>query len=154
MQYVVNLTSVTATSLLVVRRRSKLTELSKVVPDACGAVWDFIRRSQIASHGRNVAVYLNDRIDMEVGVEVDGNAAAGGEVILSATPAGTVATTTHLGLYTRLPEAHQAIRQWCSANHHRLAGQNWEVYGHWIDDPEKLRTDVFYLLTTDAKPAG
>lgn len=73
---------------------------------------------------------------------------------LSATPAGTVATTAHLGLYTRLPEAHEAVRQWCSTHKHRLAGPNWEVYDHWSDNPEKVRTDVYYLLTTDAKSAG
>ena len=31
-----------------------------------------------------------------------------------------------------------------------LAGPNWEIYGHWVDewnrDPSKIRTDVFYLI--------
>jgi len=31
-----------------------------------------------------------------------------------------------------------------------LAGANWELYGHWLDewnsDPSKIRTDIFYLL--------
>jgi hypothetical protein len=27
---------------------------------------------------------------------------------------------------------------------------SWELYGHWEDDPAKLRTDVFYLL----RPVG
>jgi len=27
-----------------------------------------------------------------------------------------------------------------------FAGPNWEIYGHWTDDPAQLRTDVFYLL--------
>jgi hypothetical protein len=31
-----------------------------------------------------------------------------------------------------------------------LAGPNWEIYGHWIDewnsDPTKICTDVFYLI--------
>ena len=161
MLYSVSLTSVISAPLLVVRRRATLPELSKVVPEACGLVWTFIRRTQVASPGRNVAVYLNDNIDLidlevgvEVGADVAADGAAGGEVTLSKTPSGTVVTTTHFGSYTRLPGAHEAIRQWCKAHQHPLAGPNWEVYGHWSDDPAKLRTDVFYLLSTDANPAG
>ena len=35
-----------------------------------------------------------------------------------------------------------------------LAGPNWEVYGHWHDDPSQLRTDVFYLLQDAGEPGG
>lgn len=153
MQYGVRLTRVAGTPLLVVRRRATQSELSTVVPDACGTVWTFIRRSQVASPGRNVAVYLNDRIDLEVGVEVSADAAADGEVRRSATPDGVAATTTHLGPYSQLHKAHDAIRQWCGANQHRFVGPSWEVYGHWTDDAEKLRTDVFYLVTADPSAA-
>jgi hypothetical protein len=43
--------------------------------------------------------------------------------------------------------AHDAIRQWCRDNERQIAGPNWEVYGHWSDDPDQRRTDVFYLLS-------
>ena len=100
MQCRVELNNVTGTPLLVVRRRAALQDLPKVVPDACGVVWNF-RGSQIASHGRNAAVYLNEQIDLEVGVEVgaDVTTTSTGEVILSSTPAGMVATTSHVGPY-------------------------------------------------------
>jgi effector-binding domain-containing protein len=57
-----------------------------------------------------------------------------------------VATTIHLGPYGRLGQAHEAIRDWCSAHVLKIVGPFWEVYDHWNDDPAKLRTDVFYLL--------
>jgi effector-binding domain-containing protein len=154
MPYRVELQTVTGTPILMVRRRASLQELPRVVPEACGVVWDFIRRSSIRSHGRNVAVYLNAQIDLEVGVEVGDDATAAGHVALSTTPTGRVATTTHLGPYDRLHHAHTAIRQWCATHQHRLAGPNWEVYGHWSDDPAKLRTEVFYLLATKGPLAG
>jgi len=138
------------TPILVVRRRADRQELARVVSEACGVVWDDIRRREVRSHGRNVAVYLNDRIDLEVGVEVGPDAAPSDDVALSATPAGVVATTTHLGPYDRLRQAHPVVRPWCDAHELRLAGPNWEVYGHWTDDPEQLRTDVFYLLAADS----
>jgi effector-binding domain-containing protein len=147
----VELKQVPATPLLVVRRRAVRSQLSTMVPEACGEVWKFVRASGIRSAGRHVAVYLNDRIDLEVGVEVGSDATGSDKVVLSGTPAGTVATTTHFGPYGQLGQAHDALQHWCAANHHRLAGPCWEVYGHWQSDwdhdPSKIRTEVFYLLT-------
>jgi effector-binding domain-containing protein len=137
----------------VVRRRAASHELSKVVPDACGTVWNVIRSQQVSGAGRHVAVYLDGQINLEVGVELDGPFTGHGEVVVSATPPGLVATTTHYGPYGQLHEAHDAICRWCKANGYVLAGPNWEVYGHWKDewnsDPSKICTDVFYLLMSD-----
>src|SRR5438067_2914331 len=135
--------------LAVVRRRALSHELSKVVPDACGTVWNVVRAQQIPGAGRHVAVYLDGQINLEVGVELDAPFAGSGEVVSSATPAGRVATTTHYGPYNRLHEAHEAICRWCKDNGHTPAGPNWEVYGHWRDewnnDATKITTEVFYL---------
>jgi effector-binding domain-containing protein len=153
MAYDVRLEQLASRPLAVVRRRASLQDLSKVVPDACGTVWGLVRAQKIAGAGRHVAVYWDDVINLEVGVELDAPFAGHGEVVGSATPAGAVATTVHFGPYNRLGEAHQAIRQWCANQGYTLAGPNWEIYGHWIDewnnDPAKIRTDVFYLVKTD-----
>ena len=69
-----------------------------------------------------------------VQLEKDGNAS---------TPAGTAATTVYLGPYDQMKLAHEAIHQWARENGRRLAGPSWEVYGHWSDDPARLRTDIF-----------
>jgi effector-binding domain-containing protein len=122
-----------------------------VIPAACGVVWNVIRAQQIKGAGRHVAVYLDGQINLEVGVELEAPFAGFGEVVGSALPTGRVASTVHLGPYNHLNLAHQAIRDWCSVQGHKLAGPNWEIYGHWVDawnsDPSKIRTDVFYLLT-------
>src|SRR5262249_30094989 len=138
-----------------VRRRAALRELSRIVPDACGSVWNVIRSQQVAGAGRHVAVYLDCQINLEVGVELDGPFTGHGEVVISATPSGPVATTTHFGPYHLLHGAHEAIRRWCANRGHTLAGPNWEIYGHWKDewnsDPSKITTEVFYLLILDRK---
>ena len=150
MAYQVRLENLSSRPLAVVRRRASSRELSKVVPDACGVVWKAIRAKQIAGAGRHVAVYLDDQINVEVGVELESPIAGDDELVGSATPAGPVATTVHFGPYGRLHEAHDAIRNWCAAQGRTPAGPNWEIYGHWMDewnkDPSKIRTDVFYLL--------
>ncbi len=57
-----------------------------------------------------------------------------------------LATATRFGPYDRLDGAHSAIRKWRSDRGYPLAWPNWEIYGHWTDDPAQLGTDVFYLL--------
>ena len=153
MEYDVHLeTFASPRPIAVVRRRARAAELSKVVPACCGIVWTVVRARQIKGAGRHVAVYLNDQIDLEVGVELetpfDGD--GDGEVVGSTLPAGTAATAVHFGPYGRLHLAHQAIRDWCGQRGYALAGPKWEIYGHWDEawnsEPEKIRTDVFYLL--------
>jgi effector-binding domain-containing protein len=149
-EYAVKLERLGSRPIAVVRRRAASHELSKVVPTACGTVWNVIRSQKVSGAGRHVAVYLDDQINLEVGVELDGPFTGHGEVVLSATPSGLVATTTHFGPYHLLHQAYTAIRQWCAANGHTLAGPGWEVYGHWKDewnrDPSKICTDIFCLV--------
>jgi len=136
--------------LAVVRRKATLRELADVVPKACGLVWSVIQAQKIAGAGRLVALYLDDMINLEVGVELETPFAGHGEVVGSAIPAGPVVTLTHFGPYHRLHETHKAIRESCANRGYQLAGPNWEVYDHWKEewnaDPTQIRTDVFYLF--------
>jgi effector-binding domain-containing protein len=143
--------------LAVVRRQVRAAELARVVPEGCGVVWSFVRAQQLRA-GRHVAVYWDATIRVEVGVEVFEPFSDGGNVVRSATPAGPAAWVVHLGPYSQLGVAHQAILDWCSAHNRQLAGPSWEIYGHWHDDwnadPSQIRTDVFYQLAPDSASAG
>ncbi|MFI5377880.1 MAG: GyrI-like domain-containing protein [Tepidisphaerales bacterium] len=153
MGYDIRREQVSGCPLAVVRRRASLQELSKVIPDACGTVWNAVRAKHIKGAGRLVALYLDDQINLEVGVELDAPLVDQDDIFASATPAGAVATAVHFGPYERLHEAHRAIRQWCVSHDLALAGPNWEIYGHWMDawnnNPSEIRTDVYYLLKAD-----
>jgi effector-binding domain-containing protein len=139
-----------AVPLAVARRRCGRQELGKVVPEACGFVWNALRSQNVTDAGRHVAVYLDGAINVEIGVELERPYVGDDRLQASATPAGRVATMTHLGPYGGLGLAHEAIQKWCLAQGRVLAGPSWEIYGHWQDDwnqhPERIRTDVFYLL--------
>ncbi len=158
MEYSVRLEQLASRPLAVVRRRASQHELAKVVPEACGTVWNVVRAQKITGAGRHVALYWDCVINLEVGVELESPFAGHGEVVGSATPAGLVATTTHFGPYGLLHQAHEAIRRWCADNGYTLAGPSWEIYGHWLDewnsDPAKITTDVFYLVVADGSSAG
>ena len=149
--YTVQLRQLESVPLAVIRRRAKPSDLSRLVPECCGLVWNVIR-AQRAKAGRHVAVYWDGAIRAEVGVELLGPFEEQGDVVRSATPAGPAAFVTHYGPYGGLGAAHGAIRNWCDANHHQPAGPNWEIYGHWQDEwnanPSLIRTDVYYQLAT------
>jgi effector-binding domain-containing protein len=151
--YSIHVERLASISLAVIRSQVLASDLSRVVPEGCGQVWEFLRAQGIKG-GRHVAVYWDTSIRLEVGVEMSGSFSEGGNVIRSATPAGVVATATHYGPYKGLGSAHAAIHQWCQSHGYQLAGPKWEIYGHWQtkwnDDPSQIRTDVCYLLSDAA----
>jgi effector-binding domain-containing protein len=151
-RYAIRFEPLESIPVAVIRRDVGQGELSRVVPECCGLVWNALR-AQGARGGRHVAIYRDggdSGIHVEVGAEVLVPFSEQGDVVRSATPAGLVAWTTHLGPYTELGAAHAAARQWCEKNGHATAGPNWEIYGHWKQEwdsnPSQIRTDVFYLL--------
>jgi effector-binding domain-containing protein len=145
MDHVVEALTVDSQPIAVIRLVARQDQLSKVVPAACGEVWGFLKSAGIKG-GRHVAVYFDGVVNLEVGAEIDAPILGSDRVHSSMTPAGPVATTAHFGDYSGLGDAHQAILQWCKHNGRTQAGPNWEIYGHWTDNPAQLRTDVFYLL--------
>ena len=94
--------------------------------------------------GLNVVLYHDSGLPGEFEIECGVQLEQGGNAV---TPKGTVATTVYLGPYDQMKPAHAAIHAWARENSRRLAGTSWEVYGHWSDDPTKLRTDIYYLLS-------
>ena len=149
--YEVRLQHLESIPVAVVRRQARPEELSQLVPQCCGLVWNALRAQQVRG-GRHVAIYWDAAIRLEIGAEVNGPFVEEGELVRSATPAGTIASVTHLGPYGGLGAAHQAVHDWCKARNHRLAGPKWEIYGHWLSewdtDPSQIRTDVFYLVAS------
>jgi effector-binding domain-containing protein len=148
-RYDIRLRQMAGTPIAVVRSVVRRADLPAAVQHGCGVVWNFVRENGL-NGGRNVAIYWDGSIRLEVGVEVPAAFIASDDVVLSATPAGPAVTTTHIGPYGHLGAAHGAIREWCAAQKLELAGPNWEVYGHWQPewnaDPSQIRTDVFYQI--------
>src|SRR5512132_4411532 len=96
---------VSAIRTAVIRGRMPASELSKFVPAACGEVWTFARDTGMPRPGRHMALYLADGV-VEAGAEVSAPFAGNNRVVNSQLPAGKVVTTTHLGPYGRLGDAH------------------------------------------------
>ena len=147
---IVQLQQLPPTPVAVIRRTVPQADLPRVVPEGCGLVWNALKAQHVRA-GRNVAIYWDGAIRLEVGVELLGPFKEAGDVVRSATPGGAVASVAHFGPYGGLGVAHAAILDWCKRRGHGLRGPSWEVYGHWRDswntDPSQIRTDVFYQVS-------
>jgi hypothetical protein len=127
--------------LAVIQRQASASELSRVVPQCCGLVWNTVRAQQ-ARAGRHVAIYWDGSIRLEVGVELYGAFAEEGEVVRSATPAGPVGLTA-ASLLRTMQFASGVV-----PTTDQLAGPNWEIYGplanrmecESVADPEPMST--------------
>ena len=149
MVYSVRVETAAEQLIVAARRRTTFKMISKEIGPLLSLPWAFLRaQAGFRPDGRNVAVYWDAAGEgsIEVGVEVVARFEATDEVVCSATPAGMVAVTTHLGPYDGLGAAHQAVREWIRQNGREIAMPYWEIYGHWNDDPAKVRTDVVYRV--------
>lgn len=152
MNYDVVTKTVTAQTLAAVRRRVRIRDIPTTWKPALDLVWEFLRRHKgLRTDGHNCFLYHHpaDReapMDIDFGVQVIRTFAGEGEVICSATPAGEVVMTTHIGSYGKLAAAHEAIHSWRAATGRSFGGRSWEIYGDWNDDETKLETQVVYLL--------
>jgi effector-binding domain-containing protein len=148
----VRFATVEARPTAVVAETTTWTEFPKLWGQLLGEVYEFVRlRPELATGAgderwQNVMLYKDQRPDVEVGVLVSAPFLAAGRVILSALPAGEVATATHRGEYAKLGVTHGAVREYAAAHGRELAGPCWEIYGHARPDPSEAETEVFWLL--------
>jgi effector-binding domain-containing protein len=151
MAYEVELVEVNSTPLAAVSARAELPDFARQIRRLFDQVYGFIRTHEsVRQVGHNVIIYdgpLTAGSRVQIGVQVNGAfPPAGGEILSTTTPAGRAARTVHVGPYTGLEQAHDAVVTWCQERGLELAGRGWEVYGDWNDDPAGLRTEVLHLL--------
>lgn len=156
MLYDVQICEVPQQTFAAVRGQANARTIGDRIIALLSEVWDVLKDTGIKQTGHNVVLYSDeaskallrteDEVPIEVGVQIAIPFERTGRVVCAAIPGGTVATVVHLGPYQQLPEAHTTVREWCAEHGHALAGPSWEIYGHWVENPDELRTDVFYLL--------
>ena len=112
-------------------------------------VYSLARANAIALDGQNIFVYRDcareGEAEIDFGVGVTRPFTPIGPLEYLPLPVGEAVMTTHWRDYA-LGGAHDALVAWCKANNRRRTGTRWEVYGHWSDDPAKVRTDVYHQL--------
>ena len=151
MDYDIDLVEAQATVMAVARDTLAQDQISGRILHLFDLVYAFLANAEVKQAGHNIAIYLNNHIDLEVGVPVTAPFEDTANVFCSSSPAGRSAHTVHYGPYSRLGDANRAVQKWCKNQGEATSGISWEEYGHWNDDPSLLRTDVYWLLT-DVQP--
>ena len=146
MTYHVTLMDVAARPTMVVPATTTWQEFPTLWPQLSAEVWACLRASGITRGCRNIMLYVDDTPRVEVGVEAPLSCPLTGRVVASTLPAGQVAMTVHWGSYASLGDAHRAALDWIGAQGRAPSGPRWEIYGPHNDDPDKVWTEVYYLL--------
>lgn len=147
-------------SLQTVQPRKLAAVRREIVPGAVGSawgpaldkVWEFIRSQPgLWTDGHNIflcrhAAQRDSPLSCDFGVEVTRTFETAGEVYATETPGGEAAVAVHRGPYSRMNEAHDAIRRFMAEHERESAGTSWEIYGDPTPDPSATETTVFYLL--------
>lgn len=73
-------------------------------------------------------VSMNGALEVEVGFPIRRAVPTAGRMESSRLPGGPGVQTIHVGAYERLPEAHEALKQWADRNDYEPAAPVWETY--------------------------
>lgn len=150
MDYDVKLTNTSATPTAVVTASTNWAEFPALWKTMLDEVWAVLREGDIRGVGHNVMLYKDDTPNVEVGVQVAGQFQPRGRVVRSTLPAGLAAMTVQPASPQGIAAAHQAVRQWCAAHGHELAGPRWEIYGDPGPDTGEFDTEVYWLIESAA----
>lgn len=136
---------------LSIRARAAVQDLPPVLGKAFAAIDAYLRQMGEKPAGPPFVAYYNmdmQDLDLEIGCPVARRLAGRGEIQPSEIPAATVATCTHVGPYTALRPAYEALTAWVNERGYEMSGVVYEMY---LNDPqhtppEALQTQIVYLL--------
>jgi effector-binding domain-containing protein len=148
----VNLQTVLPRKLAAVRREVLPGGVGSAWGPALDKVWEFLRsQTSLRTDGHNIFLYQHPTqvgapILCDFGVEVTRTFETAGEVYATETPGGEAAVAVHRGPYSRMNEAHDAIRKFMAEHRRESAGYSWEIYSDPTPNPADTETTVVYLL--------
>jgi effector-binding domain-containing protein len=152
----VALESVGAHPMAAVAARADFAGLPKAIMGGLDKVYAVLRKGDYGSLGCNTVYYApmqdgGSVFDILAGVRLDRPFPGPvGEVVAAETPAGEATHAIYFGDYSQMHPAHLAAQAAAREAGRKLTGDSWEVYGDWSNDPDQLRTDIYYLLKGQA----
>lgn len=136
-----------AQPIMTIRATTTATEIGKAFHDILPTVWQYVTTNGGTPAGPPFCLYHGyspEQVDLEAGIPVAATIADGERVKGSELPAGTVATTWHIGSYDNLSETYMALEKEIAEQGYQTSGSPWEIY--WTDpgkEPvENWRTEI------------
>lgn len=151
MDYRVELEQQPAQKALSIRTRAAVSDLPQVVGQAYGSIMQYLSETGENPSGAPFVAYYNmdmQDLDIEAGFPVLKALPGKDKVRLSEVPAGKYAACMHIGPYSKVEFAYNALTKWVDENGHTPTGVSYEFY---LNDPavtpeDQLQTRIMYQL--------
>ncbi|MBN1588700.1 MAG: GyrI-like domain-containing protein [Pirellulales bacterium] len=136
---------------LSIRTRAAVGDLPRVLGEGYAAIAQYLGELNEVPAGPPFAVYYNmdmQDLDIEFGFPVLKCLGGRGDIRPGETPGGRVATCLHVGPYSDVEPAYNALMQWIKNNGHEMTGVAYERYLNDPDHtpPEELMTQIAMML--------
>ena len=136
---------------LSIRTTAAVEDLPIVLSKAYGKIMNYLSEiGEYPSDAPFVAYYNMDmkNLDIEIGFPVKQKLPLRNYIEPSVLPKGTYAQCIHVGPYSEIGSAYDALMEWMDANEYRSNGVAYEFY---LNDPdnvpeEKLETRIMFLI--------
>ena len=129
----------------VIRGRVSLDEIREFLGTAFAEVGAELAAQRLAPVGPPFGQYRpqDGGFDIAAGFPTSGGLTPAGRVEPMVLPGGSLATTTHVGPYSEVSAAYEAVIEWLTSSGLVPAGDPWECY---LDGPEvaEPRTVVYF----------
>ena len=134
---------------LSVRTRTPVGDLPQAMGRVYGAIAQYLGEMGEQPAGPPYAAYHNmdmQDLDVEMGFPVARALPGRGEIQASEIPAGQVATCLHIGPYSDVGSAYEALSEWIAESGYTVAGAAYEFY---LNDPgqtppQELQTRIAF----------
>jgi effector-binding domain-containing protein len=150
MDYEIEIKELEAQKGVAIREKTTAKELGSVMPGLYPEVLAYLEKKGVRPAGPSFGVYhtyTEDEVDFQAGFLVTDPVEGEGRIEAIILPGGRAAVTTHVGPYTTIGKAHEAMDEFVHGKEHEHRGSPWEVYVVGPgDEPDsaKWRTEVIY----------
>ena len=134
-----------------VRTRSSVQDLPNLIPGIYAQIAQYIGGLGEQPAGPPYVAYYNmdmQDLDIEIGFPVSDSVSGKDDIQTGEIAGGTFAACLHIGPYSEIAPAYEALSGWVKGEGHKTTGVAYEIY---LNDPagispEKLQTQILYPL--------
>jgi len=121
---------------LTIRARSSVEELPSLLGEGYGKIAAYMQELGTRPAGPPFVTYYNmdmQDLDVEFGFPLLSSVEGRGDMQATAIPAARVATCVHVGPYSSVGQAYEALQEWIAEHGHEVTGVAYEFY---LNDPQ------------------
>jgi len=136
-----------------IHTHSPVQDLPQLIPQSYQIIAEYLGQLGQNPSGAPFAAYYNmdmQNLDVEIGFLSASKVAGKGSIQPGSMPGGKAASCLHVGPYSTIGNAHDALHRWVAEKGYESVGVYYEIYLNNPADtpPDALQTQIFTLLKT------